>query len=86
MTSPSLSNSTKATKAYGGIREEEQRREHQILQDVEPKGFPHKVGILIGESVDLDLGEIWRTWCYLLCSSSLIPPYAFVALVEFESE
>ena len=58
MASPSLSNSTKATKAIGGIREEEQRREHQILQnlqDLEPKGFPHKEGILIGECVDLDL-------------------------------
>ena len=55
MASPSLSNSTKATKAYGGIREEEQRREHQVLQVLDPKGFPHKEGILIGESVDLDL-------------------------------
>ena len=58
MAIPSLSNSTKATKSIGGIREEEQRREHQvlqILQDLEPKGFPHKEGILIGECVDLDL-------------------------------
>ena len=58
MASPSLSNFTKATKVIWEIREEEQRREHKILQnlqDLEPKGFPHKEGILIGESVDLDL-------------------------------
>jgi hypothetical protein len=30
MASPSLSNSTKATKAYGGIREEEQRGKQQM--------------------------------------------------------
>jgi hypothetical protein len=35
--SPSLSNSNKATKAIGGIREEEQRGEHKILQDLDPK-------------------------------------------------
>ena len=59
MASPSLSNSTKATKAYGGIKEEEQRRRFtknsKYLQDLDPKGFPHKEGILIGEYVDLDL-------------------------------
>ena len=33
-------------------------------------------------SLDLDLGVL----CEFLCSSSLIPPIAFVALVEFESE
>ena len=27
-----------------------------------------------GIPLDLDLGEIWRTLCCLLCSSSLIPP------------
>ena len=32
--------------------------------------------------LDLDLGVL----CEFLCSSSLIPPIAFVALVEFESE
>ena len=58
MANPSLSNSTKATKAYGGIREEEQRKftkNSKYLQDLDPKGFPHKEGILIGGSVDLDL-------------------------------
>ena len=59
MANPSLSNSTKATKAYGGIREEEQGRRFtknsKYLQDLDPKGFPHKEGILIGGSVDLDL-------------------------------
>ena len=56
MANPSLSNSTKATKAYGGIREEEQRKElSKFLQDLDPNGFPHKEGILIGGSVDLDL-------------------------------
>ena len=47
MASPSLSNSTKATKAIGGIREEEQRREHQVLQ-ISPrsraKGIPSQRG------------------------------------------
>jgi hypothetical protein len=32
----SLSNSNKATKAIGEIREEEQREEHQILHDLDP--------------------------------------------------
>ena len=47
MASPSLSNSTKATKAIGGIREEEQRREHQILQKSprsRAKGIPSQRG------------------------------------------
>ena len=39
-----------------------------------------------GIPLALDLGDIWRTWCSFPCSSSLIPPIAFVALVEFESE
>ena len=34
----------------------------QILQDLEPKGFPHKGGILIGESVDLDLLYLSLKW------------------------
>jgi hypothetical protein len=40
---PSLSNSNKATKAIGGIREEESKGEHQIPQDLD-LGFPHKRG------------------------------------------
>jgi len=52
---PSLSNSNKATKAIGGIREEEQRGEHKILQDQDLVGSPHKERDLIGEDVDLDL-------------------------------
>ena len=43
--SPSLSNSTKATKAVGGIREEEQRREHRILQDLDLKNSLTERGI-----------------------------------------
>ena len=55
MASPSLSNSTKATKAVGGIREEEQRREHQILQDLDLKDSLTERGIWVGRIVDLDL-------------------------------
>jgi hypothetical protein len=33
----SLSNSNKATQAIGGIREEEQIGDHQILQDLDPR-------------------------------------------------
>jgi hypothetical protein len=42
--SPSLSNSNKATKAIGGIREEEQirRRNTKFLQDLDLVDFPHK--------------------------------------------
>ena len=36
-----------------------------------------------GNPLDLDLGVIWYS---PLCSSCLIPPLAFAALVEFESE
>ena len=47
MANPPLSNSNKATKAYGGIREEEQRRELQVLQ-ISPrsrsKGIPSQRG------------------------------------------
>ena len=46
----------KATNAYGGRREEEQRRTQQMnLQDLDPKGSPHLEEILIGGMVDLDL-------------------------------
>jgi hypothetical protein len=38
----------------------------------------------VRESLDLDLGE--KFGVPLLCSSSLIPPIALVALLEFESE
>ena len=55
MASPSLSNSTKATKAVGGIRDEEQRREHQILQDLDLKDTLTEKGIWAGRIVDLDL-------------------------------
>ena len=47
---------TKQTNAYGGIREEEQRRTQQMnLQDLDPLGFPHLEGRWIGGNVDLDL-------------------------------
>ena len=59
MASPSLSNSTKATKANGGISEEEQRRRFtknsKFLQDLDLEDSPHKERDLIGEDVDLDL-------------------------------
>ena len=59
MASPSLSNSTKATKVYGEIREEEQRRRFtknsKFLQDLDLEDSHHKEGDLIGEVVDLDL-------------------------------
>ena len=55
MASPSLSNSTKATKAIGGIKEEEQRGEHKELQDLDQICSPHLERILIGGNVDLDL-------------------------------
>ena len=46
----------KATNAYGGRREEEQRRTQQMeLQDLNPKGSPHLEERWIGENVDLDL-------------------------------
>ena len=54
--SPSLPNSTKATKAYGGIREEEQKRKStKEPQDLDPICSPHLEERLIGGSVDLDL-------------------------------
>jgi len=34
---------------------EENTKFPKYLQDLDPKGFPHKEGILIGEDVDLDL-------------------------------
>ena len=49
-------NSNKATNAYAGIREEEQRRTQQMeLEDLDPKGSPHKEEKVIGGVVDLDL-------------------------------
>jgi hypothetical protein len=45
MKSPSPPNTTKATKAYGGIGEEEQRKStknFKFLQDLEIGGSPHK--------------------------------------------
>ena len=54
--SPSLPNSTKATKAYGGIREEEQKRKStKEPQDLDPICSPHLEERLIGGNVDLDL-------------------------------
>jgi hypothetical protein len=55
--SPSLPNSTKATKAYGGIREEEQKEGKQQMnpQDLDPICSPHLEERLIGGNVDLDL-------------------------------
>ena len=54
--SPSLPNSTKATKAYGGIREEEQKRKTtKEPQDLDPICSPHLEERLIGGNVDLDL-------------------------------
>ena len=52
---PSLSNSNKATKAIGGIKEEEQRGEHKELQDLDQICSPHLERIWIGGNVDLDL-------------------------------
>ena len=53
--SPSLSNPTEATNA----REENERKneegEHQELQDLDPRGSPHKEEKVIGGNVDLDL-------------------------------
>jgi hypothetical protein len=56
MANPSLLNSTKATKACGGIREEEQRKStknSKVLQDL--GGSSHKERDLVGEDVDVDL-------------------------------
>ncbi len=58
MANHSLPNSTKATKAIGGIREEEQRKStknSKFLQDLDLGGSSHKERDLIGEDVDLDL-------------------------------
>src|SRR5215216_4245906 len=46
--SPSLSNSTKATKAIGGIREEEHKRRTQNSPRSRSQGFLHKEGIWLG--------------------------------------
>ena len=55
--SPSLRNSTKATKAYGGIREEEQKEGKQQMnpQEICKKCSPYTKEIWIGGNVDLDL-------------------------------
>ena len=46
----------KATNAYGGRREEEQRRTQQMeLQELDRKGSPHLEERWIGENVDLIL-------------------------------
>ena len=46
----------KATNAYGGRREEEQRRTQQMeLGDLDSMGSPHLEERWIGENVDLDL-------------------------------
>ena len=45
-----------ATNAYGGRREEEQRRTQQMeLQELDRKGSPHLEERLIGGNVDLGL-------------------------------
>ena len=55
--SSSLPNSNKATKAIGGIREEEQnrRRNTKLLQDLDLARSPHLERDSIGEALDLDL-------------------------------
>ena len=46
----------KSTNAYGGRREEEQRRTQQMeLQELDRKGSPHLEERWIGGNVDLDL-------------------------------
>ena len=46
----------KATNAYGGRREEEQRRTQQMeLQELDRKGSPHLEERWIGGNIDLDL-------------------------------
>ena len=52
--SPPLPNPTKATNA----REENERKneeEHEELQELDPRGSPHKEEKVIGGNVDLDL-------------------------------
>ena len=53
----SLPNSNKATKAIGGIREEEQnrRRNTKLLQDLDLARSPHLERDSLGGALDLDL-------------------------------
>ena len=55
--SPSLSNSNKATKAIGGNKRgrTNKRRNTKFLQDLDLVDSPHKERDLIGQDVDLDL-------------------------------
>ena len=46
--------SHQSNKSYGGKWEEEQR-EHQELQDLDPQGSPHLEEKVIGGKMDLDL-------------------------------
>jgi hypothetical protein len=50
-----LSNSKKATKVIGGIKEEEQIEKHKELKDLYLVCSPHLERILNGGNVDLDL-------------------------------
>ena len=45
--------------SYGGKSEEERRREHEELQDLDPRGSPHIEEKVIGGNVDLDLLSIF---------------------------
>ena len=47
--------SHQSNKSYGGKGEEEQEREHQELQDLDPKGSSQIEEKEIGGNVDLDL-------------------------------
>ena len=75
---PSLSNSNKATNAYGGIREEEQRRTQQMeLQELDRKGSTHLEEKRLGGNVDLGLerSEERRVGkeCWITCRSRWSP-------------
>ena len=50
---PSLPSSNKATKAIGGTREEESKRD-KILQNLDPQRCTHKEMNRLGQNVDLD--------------------------------
>ena len=77
-TDPSLSNSNKATKAIGGIGEEEQEGRTQNSPRSRSQRFTHKEMIWFGQSVDLELlslflkyeQELWREWRERKISSS----------------
>ena len=69
--SPSLPNSNKATNAYGGIREEEQRGEPQKnSKDQDLLGSPHLEEGLIGGNVDLDLLSLFPQRCARIMGGS----------------